>query len=61
MRQFLVKADVYFDDKFFCQAEREIWAATPNAAKIEFENTNKGQGFTLKNISVKELKVYAKG
>lgn len=57
MKQFLVKADVYLDGKFFCQAEREIWAATLNAAKIEFESTNRGQGFTLKNISVKELKI----
>ena len=60
MKQFLVKADVHLDGKFFCKAEREIWAATPNAAKIEFENTNKGQGFTLKNVSVKELKVNVK-
>lgn len=57
MKQFLAKGDVYLDGKFFCRAEREIWAATPNAAKIEFESTNKGQGFTLKNVSVKELKV----
>jgi len=57
MKQFIIAADVFVGKEKFCSVEREIWAETPNAAKIEFENANKGQGFTLKNVSVKELKV----
>ena len=59
MKQFLVKADVYLDGKFFCQTEREIWAATPNAAKIELEKGNKGDGFSVKNVKVRELKIHS--
>jgi hypothetical protein len=52
----LVKSDVFCEGEFFCKVEREIWADTANAAKVEFEKANKGSGFNVKNLKVKEIK-----
>ena len=56
MKRFLVKSDVFCEGEFFCKVEREIWADTANAAKVEFEKANKGSGFNVKNLKVKEIK-----
>lgn len=56
MKRFLVKSDVFCEGKLLCKVEGEIWADTANAAKVEFERANKGSGFDVKNLTVKEIK-----
>lgn len=56
MKRFLVKSDVFCEGKLLCKVEREIWADTANAAKVEFERANKGSGFNVSNLTVKEIK-----
>lgn len=56
MRRFLVSGDIFYKEKHFCKVEREIWAETGGAAKVLFEREERGQGFSVKHVVVKELK-----
>ena len=53
MKQFIIAADVFVGKEKFCSVEREIWAATPNAAKMEFLRTNAGGEFSV----IRELRL----
>ena len=44
------------DKKVFCIVEKEIWAATGNQAKQIFQNEQSGDGFSVRNVAVKEIR-----
>lgn len=55
-RRFLVRGTILHDKKVFCIVEKEIWAATGNQAKQIFQNEQSGDGFSVRNVEVKEIR-----